>query len=154
MLITKVQIKRFEGSVTKLKGLANITLDNMIVVHDIKILQLGEKMFLGMPSRQMKDGNYKDIVHPINSEVRNVFERFILFAYEIADKKHVMYFQMGVDSDEAQSLFEQKIEHFKIIDVMQDFNGCGVRTHPRNNVRNNQEEKNSIDENLMKWLES
>jgi len=65
----------------RLKGVASVTFDDCIVVHDIKIIEGTDKLFIAMPSRKTPDGEYKDIVHPINTETRErlqtaVVERF------------------------------------------------------------------------------
>ena len=73
MIITAVRIKRMENTGSKLKGIASITLDNMIVIHDIRILEGNSARFLAMPSKAVRAGVFKDIVHPISSEVRIAF---------------------------------------------------------------------------------
>lgn len=81
MLITKIKIKRFENSNTKLKGLATIVFDDVLMVHDIKILENKGKMFLGMPSRKMKDGTFKAVVYPVTNEFCSDLEQLIFDAY-------------------------------------------------------------------------
>ena len=66
----------------KLKAVASITIDDCIVVHDIKVISGREGMFISMPSRKTPDGEYKDIVHPINTETREELKKVILDAYE------------------------------------------------------------------------
>lgn len=85
MLITAIQIRRIENSGTKMQGIVTVTLDEMIAIHDIKVLKNGDSMFLAMPSRTTKSNTFKDVVHPINSDVRQVFERLVFAAYEMAD---------------------------------------------------------------------
>ena len=87
MIITAVQIERMENTGTKLKGIASITLDNMIVIHDIRILEGNSARFLAMPSKAVRAGVFKDIVHPISSEVRIAFERIIFFVFDIAEER-------------------------------------------------------------------
>lgn len=85
MLITAIQIRRIDNSRTKMQGIVTVILDEMIAIHDIKVLKNGESMFLAMPNRATKSNTFKDVVHPINSDVRTVFERLVFAAYEIAD---------------------------------------------------------------------
>ena len=83
--ITSIKIRRIENSGTKMHGIANITLNEMVAIHDIKILKNGDTIFLAMPSRPTKSNTFKDVVHPISSDVRHIFERLIFAAYEMAD---------------------------------------------------------------------
>ena len=87
MLITAIQIRRIENSGTKMRGVASINLDNMVVIHDIKVLEADGKSFLAMPSKQTKVGTFKDMVHPINVRVREAFETLIIGGYEKAEKE-------------------------------------------------------------------
>lgn len=155
MLITMIQIRRLENSITKLKGIANITLDGMVVIHDIKILQHNYNMFFAMPSKQTKMGTFKDIVHPINSEVRDIFEKLILFAYEEADKEHYTYLEMCmINNQEINNLLDQKTEHFKIINFSTASFQKKLQFESKENIHTIQEVESTIDEGLMKWLES
>ena len=80
MKITAIQIRRLENTGTKLKAIVTIVLDDMIAVHDIKVLQSAEDMFLAMPSRLTKQNTFQDVVHPIHSSVRKLLERLISLA--------------------------------------------------------------------------
>ena len=86
MQITDVRIRKIskEG---KMKAIVSITLDGEFVVHDIKVIEGREGLFISMPSRKTPDGEYKDIVHPINTETREQIRDAILAAYEKADKE-------------------------------------------------------------------
>ena len=53
---------------SKLKAVASITIDECFVVHDIKVIEGSQGYFIAMPSRKTPDGEYKDIVHPLNTE--------------------------------------------------------------------------------------
>ncbi len=82
MKITGVKIRSFlnEG---RLLALVSIIIDDSLVVHDIKIIQGNERIFVAMPSRKTEDGKYRDIVHPLNVESRTLIEEKILSTYEI-----------------------------------------------------------------------
>lgn len=68
----------------KLKAVASITIDDELVVHDIKVISGKDGYFLSMPSRKTNEGEFKDIVHPIKTEVREMLKEKILAAYEKA----------------------------------------------------------------------
>ncbi len=81
MEITDIRVRKIntEG---KMKAVVSVTFDNAIVVHDIKIIEGQEKLFIAMPSRKTPDGEFKDIAHPINSQMREYLENAILVKYE------------------------------------------------------------------------
>ena len=81
MLITEVKIRKTFAEGT-LKAIVSVTIDNCIAIHDIKIIQGIDRIFVAMPSRKDESGNYHDIVHPIDSATRNDFEKIIFAAYE------------------------------------------------------------------------
>ena len=83
MNITDVRI-RLVNNDEKLKAVASITIDNEFVVHDLKVIDGKDGYFLSMPRRKVHDGEYKDIVHPIKTEVRVELTKLILDAYEKA----------------------------------------------------------------------
>ncbi len=66
----------------KLKGFANITLDNQFVIRGLKIIAGTNGFFVSMPSRKRPDGSHQDIAHPVNSEARKLVEERVLLAYE------------------------------------------------------------------------
>ena len=80
MNITDIRIRKIipDG---KLRAIISITLDDMLAVHDIKIVQGDSRLFVAMPSRKDESGIFRDIVHPISAETRNAMENQILDAY-------------------------------------------------------------------------
>jgi stage V sporulation protein G len=80
MEITDVRIRRLNLD-SKMKAVASVTFDNCFVAHDIKIIESNGKTFIAMPSRKTPDGEYKDIVHPINSEFRKYIDDIIIERY-------------------------------------------------------------------------
>ncbi len=80
MNITQVKVSKTQES-GRMKAVASVTFDNEIAVHDIKVIDGPERLFLAMPSRKAADGTYRDIVHPINAEARAVLEQAILEKY-------------------------------------------------------------------------
>lgn len=81
MEITVIRIKKV-ASEGKMKAVASVTFDNAFAVHDVKVIEGPEKLFVAMPSRRTPDGEYRDIAHPINSDMRNMLESKVLAAYD------------------------------------------------------------------------
>ena len=81
MTITDVRVRKItkEG---KMKAVVSITLDDEFVVHDIKVIEGEKGLFIAMPSKKSADGEYRDIAHPINSDMRNMLESKVLAAYD------------------------------------------------------------------------
>lgn len=83
MTITDVRVRKIASEV-KMKAIVSVTFDNEFVVHDIKIIEGQNGLFIAMPSRKTPDGEFKDIAHPINTETRERIQSAILEAYEKA----------------------------------------------------------------------
>ena len=81
MKISDVRIRLVTKEDSKLKAVASMTIEDCFVVHDIKIIEGQEKLFTAMPSRKTQDGEFKDIAHPINREMRVKLEEAILAEY-------------------------------------------------------------------------
>ena len=84
MNITDVRVRKITNE-GKMKCIVSITFDNLFVVHDIKVIEGHNGLFIAMPSRKVGEGNFRDIAHPINTETRQMFEKEILDAYEKAE---------------------------------------------------------------------
>ena len=69
MQITDVRIRKVKNE-GKMKAIASITIDQEFVVHDIKVIDGENGLFIAMPSRKMSDGEFRDIAHPLVSETR------------------------------------------------------------------------------------
>lgn len=80
MNISDVRIRKTMNE-ARLKAVVSLTIENAIAIHDIKIIQGDERLFVAMPSRRDDLGNFRDIVHPISPEAREVLEEKILSAY-------------------------------------------------------------------------
>ena len=87
MEITNVRVRVVEKENSKMRGFASVTIDDQFVVHDIRILEGDNGLFLAMPSKQIAPGEYRDIAHPINAEARKIFSDAILAEYENELKK-------------------------------------------------------------------
>lgn len=82
MNITEVRVRLVKKEEGKLKAVASITIDGCFVVHDVKIIEGAEGCFIAMPSKRTPDGEYKDIVHPLDSETRSQISKTVLAEFE------------------------------------------------------------------------
>ena len=83
MNITDIRIRKV-GDDSKLKAVASVTFDGEFVVHDIKVIDGQNGMFIAMPSKKMGEGDYRDIAHPLTQEVRTRLRDAVLDAYDKA----------------------------------------------------------------------
>lgn len=83
MQITDVRVRRLTDD-GKMKAVVSITIDNEFAVHDIKVIEGENGLFVAMPSRKTANEEYRDIAHPINSDVRNYVQSMILEKYQEA----------------------------------------------------------------------
>mgnify|MGYP005788776109 CR=1 FL=1 len=83
MQVTDVKIRKITNE-GKMKAIVSITLDNEFVVHDIKVIEGENGLFIAMPSRKTPNGEFKDIAHPISTDVRQKFQTEILKHYNTA----------------------------------------------------------------------
>lgn len=88
MKITDVRVRRVNAE-GKMKGIVSVTFDNEFVVHDIKVIEGQNGIFIAMPSRKTPDGEFKDIAHPINPETRKMIQDVIMEKYEAALTENV-----------------------------------------------------------------
>ena len=82
MKITNVSIRKSDREDSRMKAIASVLLDDEFAVHDIRIIEGTKGLFIAMPSRKTSSGGYRDVAHPISQEVRTMFEKEILDAYE------------------------------------------------------------------------
>ncbi len=80
MEITDIKIK-YTNDGGRMRAAVSVVFDAAFAVHDIKVIEGQEKLFLAMPSKKLADGTYRDIVHPINREMRELLETSILEVY-------------------------------------------------------------------------
>ena len=80
MKITNVKIRKVnkEG---KMKAVVSVTFDDMFVVHDMKVIEKEDGLFIAMPSRKTADGEFRDIAHPINQNAREMVQAAVLEEY-------------------------------------------------------------------------
>lgn len=80
MHVTDVRIRKIlpEG---KMKAIVSVTLNNMFVIHNVKVVEGQNGLFVAMPSTKTPNGEYRDIAHPINAEAREIIQGAVLDAY-------------------------------------------------------------------------
>lgn len=83
MKITDIRVRKIntEG---RMKAVVSITFDDAFAVHDIKVIEGQDKLFVAMPSRKTPDGEFKDIAHPINAETREIIQKAVIEKYNEA----------------------------------------------------------------------
>lgn len=82
MQITEVKIRKvFNDDDTRLKAIISLLIDNSFAVHDVKVIEGEDRLFVAMPSRKDENGIFRDIVHPIDAEVREEIECRIINEY-------------------------------------------------------------------------
>ena len=87
MKITSVNVRKIEKEGSRMKGIASVLLDDSFAVHDIRIIEGEKGLFIAMPSKKTPTGDYRDIAHPINPEVRSMFEEKIIEEYKKIENK-------------------------------------------------------------------
>ena len=81
MIITETKIRSINTTdESRLKAIVSITIDNCLAIHDIKVIEGDDRLFVAMPSRK-DNGIFRDIVHPIDEKTRNMLEDAILESY-------------------------------------------------------------------------
>ncbi|WP_203334971.1 septation regulator SpoVG [Planococcus beigongshangi] len=88
MEVTDVRLRRVQTE-GRMRAIASITLDNEFVVHDIRVIDGNDGLFVAMPSKRTPDGEFRDIAHPINSGTRNKLQEAVLAAYEQSESDPV-----------------------------------------------------------------
>ena len=83
MNVTDVRVRKIltDG---KMKAIVSVTLNEMFVIHDVKVVEGQKGLFVAMPSRKTPDGEFRDIAHPINTSAREIIQSAVLDAYEKA----------------------------------------------------------------------
>ncbi|ANU09320.1 regulatory protein SpoVG [Planococcus antarcticus DSM 14505] len=89
MEVTDVRLRRVQTD-GRMRAIASITLDNEFVIHDIRVIDGNEGLFVAMPSKRTPDGEFRDIAHPINSNARTKLQEAVLTAYEQSESESVL----------------------------------------------------------------
>jgi len=80
--ISEVRVRKVNQA-GKLKAYVTVTFDNQFVVHNIKVIEGRDGDFIAMPSRQLANGEFKDVAHPISSEFRDHLQKMVMEAYAL-----------------------------------------------------------------------
>lgn len=80
MQITDVRVRKV-NSENRMKAIASVTFDDEFVIHDIKVIESQNGLFIAMPSKKTPTGEFRDVAHPINAETREKIQKAILDAY-------------------------------------------------------------------------
>ena len=86
MKITSVSVRKITKENSRFRGIASVLLDDSFAIHDIRIIEGDNGLFISMPSRKTATGEYKDVCHPINPDVRTEFTNAVLDAYKKAEE--------------------------------------------------------------------
>ncbi len=84
MEITDIRIRKVDGN-DKLRAYVTVAFDDEFAVHNIKVIESQNGLFIAMPSKAAADGTYKDIAHPINTSFREKLQNAILERYNDPD---------------------------------------------------------------------
>lgn len=82
MKITSVNVRKVEKEDSRMKGIASVLIEDCFAIHDIRIIEGDNGLFIAMPSRKTALGGYRDIAHPITQDCRKMFEDAVLEAYK------------------------------------------------------------------------
>jgi len=94
MEVTDVRLRRVNTD-GRMRAIASITLDDEFVVHDIRVIDGNNGMFVAMPSKRTPDGEFRDIAHPINSGTRTKIQDAVLAEYERVGSEETEYEEAG-----------------------------------------------------------
>ncbi|EGA88195.1 regulatory protein SpoVG [Planococcus donghaensis MPA1U2] len=89
MEVTDVRLRRVQTD-GRMRAIASITLDDEFVIHDIRVIDGNDGLFVAMPSKRTPDGEFRDIAHPINSSARTKLQEAVLTAYEQSENEAVL----------------------------------------------------------------
>ena len=81
MQITDIKIRKTFSGDGPMKAVVSVTFDHQLALHDIKVINTRDKFFIVMPSRKNPDNTYRDIIHPITSDFRQLLETSVVNAY-------------------------------------------------------------------------
>ncbi len=83
MEVTDVRVRKLLME-EKMKAIVSVTIDNAFVIHDVKVVNGNNGLFVAMPSRKIASGEFRDIAHPISQEIRDIIQNKVLDSYRHA----------------------------------------------------------------------
>ena len=85
MKVTDVRLRKIQTD-GRMKALFSITLDEAFVIHDLRVIEGNSGLFVAMPSKRTPDGEFRDIAHPINSDMRQEIQDAVMKVYDETDE--------------------------------------------------------------------
>ena len=101
MKITDIRVRKLMHD-GRLRAIVSVTLDDMVAIHDIKVIEGTNRLFVAMPSRREENGTFRDVVHPISSEARDYLEESVLAAYQEALENHLQTEDFRTEEEETE----------------------------------------------------
>lgn len=89
MRVTDVRIRKMNNE-GKMKAIVSITLEEQFVIHDVRVIEGNSGLFVAMPSKRTPEGEFKDIAHPITSQMRELIQSAVLMAYSSELEKELV----------------------------------------------------------------
>lgn len=86
MKVTDVRVRKINTD-GRMRAIASITFNDEFVVHDIRVIDGEDGLFVAMPSKRTPDGEFRDVAHPINSNTRKKIQEAILTVYHEEEEK-------------------------------------------------------------------
>lgn len=90
MQITDVRVRKVSTNEGKLKAYCSVVFDGMFVVHDMRVVEGVNGVFVAMPRRKTSEGEYKDLAHPITAEARELIQKTVLEAFQELESKETI----------------------------------------------------------------
>lgn len=109
MKVTDVRLRKIQTD-GRMKALVSITLDDAFVVHDLRVIEGNSGLFVAMPSKRTPDGEFRDIAHPINSEMRQEIQEAVMKVYDETDEVIIPKSAKDDDSESENQNEEQNEE--------------------------------------------
>lgn len=85
MKVTDVRLRKIQTD-GRMKALVSITLDEAFVIHDLRVIEGNSGLFVAMTSKRTPDGEFRDIAHPINSDMRQEIQDAVMKVYDETDE--------------------------------------------------------------------
>ncbi|MEX6013132.1 septation regulator SpoVG [Mammaliicoccus sciuri] len=99
MKVTDVRLRKIQTD-GRMKALVSITLDDAFVIHDLRVIEGNSGLFVAMPSKRTPDGEFRDIAHPINSEMRQEIQEAVMKVYDETDEVIILKSAQGASNSE------------------------------------------------------
>ena len=118
MKVTDVRLRKIQTD-GRMKALVSITLDEAFVIHDLRVIEGNSGLFVAMPSKRTPDGEFRDIAHPINSEMRQEIQDAVMKVYDETDEVIPDKNASSEDSDEAKinhTLWQ--VQHLNLLNLL------------------------------------